>query len=56
MLSVEVEVLPGIIGATGTISQLHRQYLSNITGKHEIKELRKTAVLGTTHILWKVLM
>jgi hypothetical protein len=25
-------------------------------GKHEIKELQKTAILGTAHILQKVLM
>jgi len=56
MLNVEAVMIPGIIGATGTISKLHRQYLSNITGKHEIKELRKTLILGTAHILWKVLM
>jgi len=30
-----------IIGATGTTSKSPRQYLSNITGKHEIKELEK---------------
>jgi hypothetical protein len=24
--------------------------------RHEIKELQKTATLGTAHILWKVLM
>jgi hypothetical protein len=44
-----------IIGATGTISESLRQYLSNITGKHEIKELQKTAVVGTAHILREVL-
>ena len=27
-----------------------------IPGKHEIKELQKTAILGTAHILCKVLM
>jgi hypothetical protein len=27
--------------ATGTISKPFRQYLSNILGKHEIKELQK---------------
>jgi hypothetical protein len=37
-------VIPGIRGATGTISQSFRQYLSNIPGKHEIKELKKTAI------------
>ena len=30
--------------------------VSNIPGKHEVKELQNTATLGTTHILRKVLM
>jgi hypothetical protein len=33
-----------------------RKYLSNTPGKHEIKELEKTTVLGTAHILEKVLI
>jgi len=33
-----------------------RKYVSNIPGKHEVKELQKTAILGTAHILRKVLM
>jgi hypothetical protein len=45
-----------ITGATGTISKLCRKYLSSILEKHEIKELQKTALLGTAHILWKALM
>ena len=45
-----------ITGATGTISKSFRKYLSNITGKHEIEELQKTAILGTAHILRNVLM
>jgi hypothetical protein len=49
-------VIPGIMGTTVTISKSFRKYLSNITGKHEIKELQKTAILGTAHILQKVLM
>jgi len=43
-------------GATGTISESLRQYLSNKPGKYEIKKLQKTAILGTAHILRKVLM
>ena len=35
--------------ATGTISKSLRQNLSNIPGKHEIKELQKAAVLDTAH-------
>jgi len=33
-----------------------RRYLSKITGSHEIKELQKTAILGTAHVLREVLM
>ena len=33
-----------------------RQYLSNIPGKHDIKELHERAILGTAHILRGVLM
>jgi hypothetical protein len=40
-----------ITGAIGTIAKSLRQYLSNIPGVHEIKELQKTAVLDTAHIL-----
>jgi len=29
---------------------------NNIPGKHEVKELQKTAILDTAHILRKVLM
>jgi hypothetical protein len=50
------KVTPVIIGATGTISKFFRKYLSSIPGKNEVKELQKTAILGTAHTLQKVLM
>jgi len=56
MWNVKTKVIPVIIGATGTISKTFRKYLSNIAGNHEVKELQKTAILGTAHILRKVLM
>jgi len=57
MWNVRAKVIPVIIGANGTISKSLRQYQSNIPGKYEIKELqKKTAIWGTAHILWKVLM
>jgi len=56
MWNVKTKVIPVIIGATGTISKPFRKYVSNISGKHEVKELLKTAILGTAHILQKVLM
>jgi hypothetical protein len=37
-------------------SKTFRKYVSNLPGKHEVKELQKTAILGTAHILRKVLM
>jgi hypothetical protein len=33
-----------------TISKSFRKYVSNITGNHKVKELQKTAILGTAHI------
>jgi hypothetical protein len=37
-------MIPVITGATGTISKLLRKYLSNVLGKHGIKELQKTVI------------
>jgi len=56
MWNVKTKVTPVKIGASGTISKSFRKYVSNIPGKHEVKELQKTAILGTAHILRKVLM
>jgi hypothetical protein len=50
-----VRVIPVVIGATGTISKSFRKYVSNAPGNHDVKELQKTAILGTAHILRKVL-
>ena len=48
--------IPVIIGATGTISKSIIQYLSNIPGKHEIKEMQKQPFWALHTILRKVLM
>ena len=47
MWKVKTRVIPVIIGATGTISKSFRKYISNIPGNHGVKELQKTAILGT---------
>jgi hypothetical protein len=54
MWNVKTRVISVIIGATGTISKLFRKYVSNIPGNHEVKDLQKTVILGTAHILGKV--
>jgi hypothetical protein len=55
MWNVKTKVIPVIIGATETISNSFRKYVSNIPENHVVKELQKTAILGTAHILRKVL-
>jgi hypothetical protein len=54
MWNLKTRVIPVIIGATGTISKSFREYVNSIPGNHEVKELHKTAILGTAHILRKV--
>ena len=41
MWNVKAEMIPVATCATGTAAKLFRQYLSNIPGKHEIKEIQK---------------
>ena len=46
MWNVKTKVLPVIIGATGSISKSFSNYLNNIPGKHEIKELQTIVILA----------
>ena len=55
IIIIIIIIIPVIIGATGTISKSFRKYVSDIPGNHDVKELQKTAILGTAHILRKVL-
>jgi hypothetical protein len=56
MWNVKTRVIPVIIGATGTISESFTKYVSTLPGNNDVGELQKTAILGTAHILQKVLM
>jgi hypothetical protein len=55
MWNVKTRVIPVITGATGTISKSFRKYVSSIPGNHEVRELQKTAILGTAYILRRVI-
>ena len=44
-----------IIGVTGTVTRSLRKNLESVPGKHSIDSLQKTATLGTSHIIRKVL-
>ena len=48
---MKAKVIPVILGAAGTISKSLRQYLSNVPGKHEIKEKQKenSHIVHCTH-------
>jgi hypothetical protein len=48
-------VIPVIIGATGFESKRLQKYLETIPGQYSIDSLQKTAILGTSHIIRKVL-
>jgi hypothetical protein len=56
MWNVKTRMIPVMIGATRTVSKSFRKYVNTIPGNHEVKELQKTAILGTAHKLRKVLM
>ena len=53
MWNVKTKVIPVTIGATVSTSKLFRKYLSNKPGEHDVKELWKTAILDTAHMLRK---
>ena len=44
-----------IIGATRIVTRSLKKNLETIPGKHSIDSLQKTAILGTSHIIRKVL-
>jgi hypothetical protein len=44
-----------VIGATGIVSKSLKKYLETIPGQHSVDPLQKTAILGTSHIIRKVL-
>ena len=52
----EIIIITIIIIINATTSKSLTQYLSNTPGKNEIKELQKTAIFGTAHILREALM
>jgi hypothetical protein len=55
MWNMKCFVIPVIIGATGIVTRGQKKYLEKIVGKHSIDSLQKTAALGTSHIIRKVL-
>jgi hypothetical protein len=55
MWNLKCTIIPVIIGATGIVTKSLRKNLEAIPGKHSIDSLQKAAILGTSHIIRKVL-
>jgi hypothetical protein len=55
MWNLKCTITPVITGATGTETKSLRKNLEAILGKHSIDSIQKAAILGTSHIIRKVL-
>jgi hypothetical protein len=55
MRNMKSLVLPVIIGTMGIAAKELKEYLETTPGKHSTDSLQKTAILGTLHIIRKVL-
>ena len=55
MWNLKFTIIPVIIGATGIVTRSLRKHLETVPGKHSIDSLQKTAILGTSQIIRKVL-
>ena len=55
MWNLKCTIIPVIIGVTGIVTRSLQKNLEAVPGKHSIDSLQKTAILGTSHIIRKVL-
>ena len=55
MWNVKARVVPVVVGALGATSPGIEKHLDNIPGKQDVRPLLKSALLGSAHILRKVL-
>jgi hypothetical protein len=55
MWNMKCMIIPVVIGATGIVTKGLKKNVEAITGKHSTDSLQKTAILGTSHIIQKIL-
>jgi hypothetical protein len=55
MWNLKCAIVPVITGATGIVTRSLRKNLEAVPGRHSIVSLQKTAILGTSHIIQKVM-
>ena len=55
MWNLKCTIIPIVTGTTGIATRSLWKNLEAVRGKHSIDSLQKTAILGTSHIIRKVL-
>jgi hypothetical protein len=55
MWSMDYMIMPVVMGATGMVIKGLKKNLKAMPRKHSIDSLQKTAILGASHIIRKVL-
>ena len=55
MKNLKCTIIPVIIGATGMVTRSLRKNLEAILGKHSMDSVQRAVILGTSHIIRKVL-
>ena len=55
MWHLKITTLPVVIGALGMMAKIAASYISQIPGAPSLTEQQKITLVGTTHILRKVL-
>ena len=55
MWNLKCTIVPVITGATGIVTRSLKKNFETAPGKHSIDSLQKTTILGTSHIIRKVL-
>jgi hypothetical protein len=55
MWNLKCTIIPIVIGANGIVTSSLKKNMEAVPGKHSIDLLQKTAILGTSHIIRKVL-
>jgi len=55
MWNLKCTIVPVIIGATGIVTRRLWKNLETVQGKYSINSLQKTAILGTSHTIPKIL-
>ena len=55
MWNLKCTIIPVIIGAIGIVTRSLKKNLEAVPGKNSIDSLQQTAILGTSHIIRKVL-